>query len=109
MGKQFKVITDQKALLSRFKYENHSINGFQLQTICEYKNISNKLYNSRLTRWVDRLLKYQFTVKHMPGVKMGLIDYVSRHPNQKAKQKSRPTTMNSLLPEINKYTPLQTP
>ena len=41
--KHFTVITDHRALLSIIK-----------------KNRSNKSYNSRLTRWVDRLLPFQF-------------------------------------------------
>ena len=68
-GKHFKVITDHRALLSIMK-----------------ANRSNKSYNSRLTRWVDRLLPFQFDIEHLPGAKMGLVDYISRNPSQKAKQ-----------------------
>ena len=46
---------------------------------------SNKSYNSRLTRWIDRLLPFDFNIEHIPGAKMGLVDYISRQPNQKAK------------------------
>ena len=46
---------------------------------------SNKSYNSRLTRWVDRLLPFDFNIEHISGAKMGLVDYVSRQPNQEAK------------------------
>ena len=46
---------------------------------------SNKSYNSRLTRWIDRLLPFDFNIKHIPGAKMGLVDYISRQPNQEAK------------------------
>ena len=46
---------------------------------------SNKSYNSRLTRWVDCLLLFDFNIEHIPGAKMGLVDYISRQPNQKAK------------------------
>ena len=42
---------------------------------------SNKTYQSRLTRWVDRLLPYQFKVIHIPGRDMGIVDYLSREPN----------------------------
>ena len=48
------------------------------------KNRSNKSYNSRLTRWVDRLLPFDFSIDHLPGSKMGLVDYISRDPQQKA-------------------------
>ena len=50
------------------------------------ENRSNKSYNSRLTRWVDRLLPFQFDIEHLPGAKMGLVDYISRNPSQEAKK-----------------------
>ena len=49
------------------------------------ENRSNKSYNSRLTRWVDRLLPFDFNIEHIPGAKMGLVDWISRQPNQDAK------------------------
>ena len=67
-GKEFTVITDHRALLSILK-----------------EHRSNKSYNSRLARWVDRLLSYQFSIEHLPGAKMGLVDYISRNPYQPAK------------------------
>ena len=70
-GKHFTVFTDHRALLSIMK-----------------ENRSNKSYNSRLTPWVDRLLPFQFDIEHLPGAKMGLVDYISRHPSQKAKKAS---------------------
>ena len=65
-GKPFTVITDHRALLSIMR-ENRSI----------------KSYNSRLTRWVDRLLSFDFSIDHLPGSKKGLVDYISRDPQQK--------------------------
>ena len=67
-GKSFTIITDHRALLSIMK-----------------EHRSNKSYNSRLTRWIDRLLSFDFNIEHIPGAKMGLVDYISRQPNQKAK------------------------
>ena len=66
-GEPFTVIADQRALLSIMR-----------------ENRSNKSYNSRLTRWVDRLLPFDFSIDHLPGSKMGLVDYISRDPQQKA-------------------------
>ena len=40
----------------------------------------NETYQSRLTRWEDRLLKFEFTVQHTPGKNMGFADYFSRYP-----------------------------
>ena len=68
-GKEFSIITDHRALLSILK-----------------EHRSNKSYNSRLSRWVDRLLPYQFKIEHLPGAKMGLDDYISRNPYQPAKK-----------------------
>ena len=48
------------------------------------ENRANKSYNIRLTRWVDRLLPFEFTIDHLLGSKMGLVDYISRDPQQKA-------------------------
>ena len=42
------------------------------------ENRSSKSYNSRLTRW-------DFNIEHIPGAKKGLVDYISRQPNQEAK------------------------
>ena len=54
-----------------------------LSILKEYR--SNKTYNSRLSRWVDRLLLYQINIEHLPCAKMGLVDYISRNPYQPAK------------------------
>ena len=67
-GKTFTVLTDHRALLSVLKSHR-----------------SNKSYNSRLTRWIDRLLQFDFNIEHIPGTRMGLVDYISRQPNQNAK------------------------
>ena len=76
--KQFTDVKEHRALLSILK-----------------KNCS-KSYNSRLSRWIFRLLHFQFDIQHLPGAKMRLVDYFSRHPIQKAK-KMFPHTMKNLL------------
>ena len=50
LGKEFVIAIDHEALTSTFG-----------------ENRSNKIYQSRVTRWVDRLLPYQFKVVHIPG------------------------------------------
>ena len=67
-GNKFSIITDHRALLSILK-----------------EHRSDKSYNSRFSRWVDRLLPYQFKIEHLPGAKMGLVDYIPRNPYQPAK------------------------
>ena len=68
LGKSITIITDHRALLLIMK-----------------EHRSNKSYNSSLTRWVDRLLPFDFNIEHIPGAKIGLVDYISRQPNQEAK------------------------
>ena len=66
-GSRFTLQTDHQALLSNLK-DNRGI----------------KTYQSRLTRWVDRLLPLNFAVEHMAGKNMGFADYFSRLPTSKA-------------------------
>ena len=39
---------------------------------------------SRLTRWVKRLLPFNFKILHLPGKNMGFTDLLSRLPSSKA-------------------------
>ena len=64
-GVEFQVLSDHKALATVLK-----------------GNKGNKTYSSRLTRWVDRLLPFQFEVIHTPGRTLGIADYLSRHPTE---------------------------
>ena len=64
-GETFGVVSDHKALQSVLK-----------------ANKGNKTFSSRLTRWVDRLLPFDFSVIHAPGRTIGLADYLSRHPSE---------------------------
>ena len=52
-----------------------------LQSVLK-SNKGNKTYSSRLTRWVGRLLPFDFSVIHNPGRTLGMADYLSRHPSQ---------------------------
>ena len=63
-GTHFEVVSDHKTLTSILK-----------------GNMANKTYSSRLTRWVDRLLPFQFTVTHSPDRAIGMADYLFRHPS----------------------------
>ena len=66
-GAEFEIVTDHKVLLS-------ALNA----------NQSNKTMHSRLTRWVNRLLPFNFKINHIPGKEMGFTDLLSRLPSQKA-------------------------
>ena len=62
-GKSFTVIPDYQALISALNASERS-----------------KTSQSRLTRWIDLLIFFNFDIKHLAGSKMGLIDYISRKP-----------------------------
>ena len=59
-GVPFKIISYHKALPTVLKGQK-----------------ANKTYSSRLTRWLDRLLPYEFEVIHGPGRTLGIADYLS--------------------------------
>ena len=59
-GRRFTLITDHQTLVSALK-----------------SNRGIKTYQSRLTRWIDRLIPFDFDIQHLAGSKMGLIDYIS--------------------------------
>ena len=69
LGRSFTVITDHKALISL-------LNG---------NNKKNKTLFSRLTRWPDSLIPFDFVIEHKPGAKIGLADYLSRHSSEPPK------------------------
>ena len=62
-GKHFTVITDHQALIN-------ALNA----------TVRSKISQSRLKRWIDRLIPFHFDIKLLAGNKMGLIDYMSRNP-----------------------------
>ena len=62
-GSHFTLQTDHQALLSAQENSRRS-----------------KTYQSRLTRWVDRLLPFHFNDERIAGKDMGFADYLSRHP-----------------------------
>ena len=64
IGRKFTVVTDHKALVSL-------LNGNNKKNIAMF---------SRLTRWIDRIIPFDFVIEHMPGAKIGLADYLSRPP-----------------------------
>ena len=44
------------------------------------ENYNNKSYQSRLAHWADCLLPFDFEVIHVPGVTLGIVDFLSRYP-----------------------------
>ena len=60
----FEIISDHKALNSILK-----------------GNRANGTFSSRLIRWIDRLLPFQFQVSHESGRTLGMADNLSRQPS----------------------------
>ena len=63
-GTNFEMVSDHKALTSILK-----------------GNRAKKTFSSGLTRRVDRLIPFQFTVSHEDGRTLGMADYLSGHPS----------------------------
>ena len=63
-GVQFKVESDHRALMSVFKLKR-----------------GNNTFSSRLSRWVDRLLSFDFEVVHVAGRTLSMAKYLSRQPS----------------------------
>ena len=66
-GTEFTLQTDHRAALLTALNENRG----------------NRTYQSRLSRWVDILLPFNFNLEHIPGKNTGFADYLSRHPKHK--------------------------
>ena len=63
LGNHYYTLTDHKALVSALK-----------------ENRGNRTNQSRLTRWADRLLPFEFSILHISGINIGIADYLSRNP-----------------------------
>ena len=61
-GVQFKVVSDHKALMSVLK-----------------PNRGNETFSTRLTRWLEKLLPFDFEVVHVAGRTLGMADHLSGH------------------------------
>ena len=72
LGTSFQVLTDHKAIISALN-----------------ENYYNKSYQSPLARWADCLLPFDFEVIHVPGVTLGIVDYLSRYPTFPAPEPSK--------------------
>ena len=94
-GTRFKVFTDHEAIISALN-----------------ENYNTKSYQSRLARWADRLLPFDFEIIPVPGVTLGIVDYLSRCPTFSAHEPSKYDelfvvksieTFHQSLPFINSY------
>ena len=75
------------AVVWSVEHFKHYVYDVSFGVVCDHKalqsvlkaNKGNKTFSSRLTRWVDRLLPFDFSVIHEPGRTLGLADYLSHH------------------------------
>ena len=65
--KFFVIFTDHKAIISALN-----------------ETYGKKSYQSRLSRWADRLIPFDYEIEHVPSSSLGFVDYISRHPTFKA-------------------------
>ena len=71
LGNHFVILSDHKAIISALK-----------------TNRGNKTHQSRLTRWADRFLPFDFDIFHISGGKLGIVDYLPRYPTFEAPRTS---------------------
>jgi len=82
-------IYDKKILVIIRRLENwkHLLKGakFKFEVWTDYKNLEYfiKTYklNKRQAHWILYLSKFDFTLKHVSGTKMGKVDKLSRRPD----------------------------
>ena len=67
LGKRFIILTDHKAIISALN-----------------ETYGKKSYQSRLSRWADRLIPFDYQIEHIPGSYLGIVDYLSRYPTFEA-------------------------
>ena len=67
LGKRFVILTDYKAITSALN-----------------ETYGKKSYQSRLSRWEDRLIPFDYQIEHIPGSSLGIVDYMSRDPTFEA-------------------------
>ena len=75
-GVQLKIISDHKALMSVLKPKRR-----------------NKAFSSGLTRWIDRLLPFDFEKAHVAGRTLGMADYMSRHHTESQRSSIKAETL----------------
>ena len=73
LGKRFVILTDHKAIISALN-----------------ETYGKKSYQSRLSRWADRPIPFDYQIEHIPGSSLGIVDYMSRYPTFEAPLPSSP-------------------
>ena len=76
-------------ILIRKSFENQILADHKAIICTSNENYNNKSYQSCLSRWADRLLPFDFEVIHVPGVLLGIVDYMSCYSTFPAPQPSQ--------------------
>ena len=76
-------------ILIRKSFENQILADHKAIICTSNENYNNKSYQSCLSRWADRLLPFDFKVIHVPGVLLGIVDYLSCYSTFPAPQPSQ--------------------
>ena len=63
LGQRFVTLTYRKALISALN-----------------ETYGKKSYQSRFSRWAERLNPFDYQIEHIPGSSLGIVDYMSRYP-----------------------------
>ena len=75
-----KYSTNELELLGVVEHYKTYFSGSDFEVITDHKALStnhgNEIYHSRLTRWVDRLLPFNFTIKRLARKNMKLTDLI---------------------------------
>ena len=78
------------AIVWAIEHFKNDVNGVKFKILFDHKalkrvlrlNRGNKIFPSGLTRWVDRLLSFEFEVVHIAERTLRMADYLSRHPTE---------------------------
>ena len=70
------------------------------------RNRCNKQYSARLTRWLDRLARFDIAIQHISGSNLKFTDYLSRNPVKGATPENNydEEYVNNILSEQAKLT-----
>ena len=79
LGKGFVILTEHKANISALN-----------------ETYGKKSYQSRLSRWADCLIPFDYVIEHVPVPSLGIVDYMPRHPTFKLLYRRRMTNYLSL-------------
>ena len=70
----------RKTPILRIRKKVHLYTDHQALETLKERNRSNKQYNARLTKWLDRLTHFDIAIQHIAGSNLKITDYLSSNP-----------------------------